>query len=166
MAMPEITPVQADQRDVEAKTVTKSGDISGTRNVLGFSRSVQLFHPTLPQDAISAGLDRAPDVGWNVGAPRRTPAGEPLEGEYPNTYWAKSDRIVGKRFFFETLDECVDLLERRRSFLRQFVDTGGTIRINFGLSGKQNIGDELSPRVMRVLSELDVTLGIEVFPQG
>lgn len=120
-----------------------------------------LIHRKLSLDEISTGLELLPTNGWSVGdvAPK---------GVRPSirakTFWYQRSRVDGVRFFAKSIEIMIENLSARTEFTRGFQESGGTIRIDLALPGSINIGDELSPSLLRKISDIRVGLGIEVFP--
>jgi hypothetical protein len=56
--------------------------------------SLRFHHPSIDPAVITAALCLKPRWAWRAGEPRRTPRGDPLEGERRNSYWVA--RIISK----------------------------------------------------------------------
>ena len=132
---------------------------------LRYSVTLMIKHPRLDPARISQELGIDPDHSWAAGEDRRTPAGSPLPGKYPTSYWAFSTKTYDNRCFFDSVAELLNRLEAAPNFIRSIADGGGTTFINVGLFGGQNIGDAVSSSLLARFVELKVGLGIEVFPR-
>ena len=115
-------------------------------------------------DAITKALGLRPQYFWRRGEPRRTPGGTELGGIHNETMWRHTIRKKGRRFF-EGLWAFLSRLQPKRDVLAQLVSGGGTMTLIINLPGDVNMGDVLEPRTLRLMSELGVELGVEVFPK-
>ena len=56
-------------------------------------------------------------------------------------------------------------LQPRHRFLKQWTAEGGRVSLTVNLPGDVNMGDNLEPDTLRLMSELGIELGVEVFPK-
>lgn len=131
---------------------------------LRYSVGLMIKHPTLDPAEISRELGMVPKHSWVAGASRETPAGTPLPGTYPHSYWVTSEVVRGRRFFFEGAVAMLERLEAASDFVRGITDSGGTVAINVGLFGGENIGDTIGGSALTRFAALNIQLGVEVFP--
>jgi len=130
-----------------------------------YTLDLLIDHPDMSPDTITRRLGLAPQYSWARGEPRRTPAGTRLGGVRKETMWRHVIRKKGRRNFFGGLREFVTRLRRKRDFLAQLTSGGGRVTLIVNLPGDVNMGDVLEPQTLRLLSELGMELGVEVFPK-
>jgi hypothetical protein len=121
-------------------------------------------HPNIDPSAITAALGMAPQRSWKVGDQRTAANGRLLKGNYDHTYWSYREEHPASKDFLQKVGLLAERLKLHASFLRQLTASGGSCEIYVQLSGLINDGDSLAPSALRLLSELDITLSIEVFP--
>lgn len=131
---------------------------------LRYSVGLMIKHPTLDPAEISQEPGMVPKHSWVAGAPRKTPAGTPLPGTYPHSYWVTFEVVRGRRFFFEGAIAMLERLEAASDSVRGITDSGGTVAINVGLFGGENIGDTIGWSALTRFEALKIQLGVEVFP--
>lgn len=129
-----------------------------------YSVSLMIKHPSLDSAQITQALGIAPKHVWLSGTPRKTPAGTSLPGSYPNSYWIASNVVRSQRSFFEGAVAMLERLEAASDFIQIVTDSGGTVLINIGLFGGENIGDAIGWSALMRFAALKVELGVEVFP--
>ena len=125
---------------------------------------IQMTHPTLHPDEITEQLDWDPSVTWIAGASRLTARGVPRGGVYPIMYWCGSERREDQKAFFNHLSEIVEHVEERRSFIVNFIQSGGTLGLTLELPGDCHACDLLHAREFVRMARLGIDFGIEVFP--
>ena len=79
--------------------------------------------------------------------------------------WSHVTRTEGRRHFFAGLRDLVRHLQPRHRFLKQWTAEGGRVSLTVNLPGDVNMGDNLEPDTLRLMSELGIELGVEVFPK-
>lgn len=121
-------------------------------------------HPTIHLEMISKSLSIEPHFGWTNGDPIVTPSGLRRSGTRVGTYWMYSTDTYRRRDFFKPISEIVDILYIRKDFLIELNSGGGTISITTRLSGGNNIGSILEPKVLQRICDMEALLGVEVFP--
>ncbi|MEZ5489191.1 MAG: DUF4279 domain-containing protein [Gammaproteobacteria bacterium] len=82
-----------------------------------------------------------------------------------DSYWSTQVQI-DDRGLTRSIDKLIDPLLANREVIRKFVSRGGDINIYLQLNGKLNTGDSLPVSMLRDLSDLGVSLDIEVFPNN
>jgi hypothetical protein len=121
-------------------------------------------HPSIDPVLITEELGLIPRMSALAGNARITPRGEPLPGLHKVSMWGYSFLVEGKRLFSEDLQKMIDVLQPHATFLAKITEDGGNIELIFHLPGDINIGDDISWRDLKRLSDLQIDLGIEVFP--
>jgi hypothetical protein len=129
-----------------------------------FSVRLLLKHPSRDLTEVAEHLGFGPSVMHVAGAQRRTPAGKPLSGVYKASMWSYTWEFFGTRFFFGELSSILRALSEKRKFFIDLTTTGGSASVIVNLPGDAKIGDELTPDVLMTILGLNVTLGVEVFP--
>lgn len=139
-----------------------TGDRSGA---LRFAIRLRIIHPRMDPEDISRRLELNADMLWRAGTPRRTPKGTPLVGIYRETRWGWSEQHLNQRDFFRAAVGLIEKLERHREFLAMIIGEGGTVDLILHLPGDVNIGSSIAAADLRRLADLNINLGIEVFPE-
>jgi hypothetical protein len=100
---------------------------------------------------LTCGLGEQPDY-----------SGEPTEGKV--AFWSRVSETRGERGFFAEATDAISWLEGKSAFVREVLDSEGSIEVIVELPGDRNIGDSWNAGVMARAAALGVSLGIEVFP--
>lgn len=129
-----------------------------------YTLDLLVFHPSISPETITTKLRMVPQYSWQQGQPRRTPDGKSLPGFYRETMWRRVVIRRGRRDFVEDLNAVVEQLRSHKTFLKKLSSDGGRALLIVNLPGDVNIGGELAPRTLRLMSDLDLKLGVEVFP--
>lgn len=130
-----------------------------------FSINVVARHHTRRAEEVISELGWQPCNAWSVGESRVTPAGRPLPG-------VREDTMCSFRFEHEddqltsAVTTAVEHLCSRRSFVSEFIGSGGTLKLNIGFNGEFNSSLELSLKTLRNICDLGVCVSVECFPDG
>lgn len=116
-----------------------------------FSIRVLVHHPAMCVADLTRGLDEEPDY-----------SGEPADGKI--AFWSRVSETRGERGFFSAVTDVISWLEGKSAFVREVLDTEGSIEVIVQLPGDRNIGDSWSSQTMARAAALGVSLGVEVFP--
>lgn len=130
-----------------------------------YSVDLLIEHPVMPPETITAGVGLRPQYSWRQGERRKTPDGTLLPGARPDTMWRHVTSREGHRLFFEAVKDMLVQLRHHQDFLLRISSEGGHVTLIVNLPGDVNIGDVLDADSARLLSELRIGLGIEVFPR-
>jgi len=136
-------------------------DESGSRRT-----DVELFiiHPTISPTEITTALELEAHTAHQVGHPRRTPTGAPLEGQYRDTRWRHSIRYGLKgQWFADKIATLVDRLMPHKAFFHHVRATGGTAEIIVQFLGDGYFGDNVPLETLAKMVELQLDFGIECF---
>jgi len=133
-----------------------------------FSLSLLITHPKMDPEIISKELGLVPKSFWKVGEQRKTPKGDILDGRYKESKWSHwsdykskdSDYTISK-----TLDEYIDYLRPHKLLFRKIVREGGDSQIILRFPGDKNNGDTINYNTLKILCELNINFGVEVFPE-
>jgi hypothetical protein len=116
-----------------------------------FSIRVLLRHPTMCIADLTRGLGEEPDY-----------SGEPTDGKV--AFWSRVSETRGERGFFSEVTDVISWLEGKSTFVREVLDSEGSIEVIVQLPGDRNIGDSWDAGVMSRAGALGLSLGVEVFP--
>ena len=131
---------------------------------LHFSIRLSIRHPNIDPSEITRTLNIIPRDCWQIGSPRRAPNGVSRPGVYKESGWTKDWDVDGRRNFFGSVDETLNILEPGKELLNRIVETSGSIYLVVHLAGSRNIGSDLTFETQSRLSAFGIRLGIEVFP--
>jgi hypothetical protein len=123
-----------------------------------------IVHPDMPPEEIGDRVGLVPKYFWRQGEPRRAPNGVELGDFRAETMWSHVTSTQGRRHFFSGIRDLVRHLKPRHRFLKQWMSEGGRVSLIVNLPGDVNMGDDLEPETLRLMSELGIGLGVEVFP--
>lgn len=121
---------------------------------------VEFSHPNRKADEITAALRVEPDRCWDKGAARNTPDGRPLAGRHKEMYW-RADLVVNEawRGLAAVVNDWLDQVDRHQAFIREFVDTGGTVWLEIYWDFPKSASDDrLPPATMARLAAFGVGL--------
>ena len=127
---------------------------------------IELFivHPTMTAAEISTMLKITPQIVHDVGEQRTAPKGTTLEGKYPDTRWRYSVRHeTRKQHFSDELQAFVERLLPLKPAFAHLCSTGGSIQVIVQFLGDGYLGDTIPARILALLAELQLDLGIECF---
>jgi len=129
-----------------------------------FVLALFIVHPSVDPDDITAALGLQPTIVHRFGAPRKTPVGRRLSGQYPDTRWRHSITYhTENQRFSEQLSAFLDKLRRNKSYFSYIHSTGGSIQVILQFLGDGYYGDVLSQKILAKMAELGVGFGIECF---
>ena len=131
-----------------------------------YSVSLRLWHPTILSAEITAALGIEPSRSMDVGAPRATPKGAPLEGVYDESFWTArlSDGKSINRSLSLAIGEALDDLASRQDFFREFVGDGGRAEFFIGWFFDDNSGDVFDHELLARLADFKIDLSFDVYP--
>jgi hypothetical protein len=134
-------------------------------NPYSYQVSLTIFHPTVDSETITENLKLRPKTTHRVGDRRQTPAGSSLGGVYDRSYWMHRFAVPDDGAFPRFLRKVAQSLLLHRSFFRHVQETGGDIELFVGWwSDGKNIGETITHDLMRVLGELRINIGLDVYP--
>ncbi|GFE65887.1 DUF4279 domain-containing protein [Litoreibacter roseus] len=129
-----------------------------------FSIYFLIIHPTINPDVITEGLGLTPYMAKRFGDDRKAPNGNPLPGKWRDSRWGYSLREVTDRNFFSNFHRFLVRMEPRREFIVSLVDDGAHVSLTIQLSGHRNIGACMKPETAKLLVDMKIELGLEIFP--
>jgi hypothetical protein len=136
----------------------------GDSDLLKYQVRLLIKHPDIDPARITSSLGLDPNISAIAGSARETPAGTILSGVHKVSLWSHSFGVKGNRRFFSDVEKMIKKLESHKALLAEISNGGGTIDLIIHLPGDINIGDVFLWRDMARLSALQISLGIEVFP--
>lgn len=116
-----------------------------------YSVRVLVRHPAMCATDLTRGLGEEPDY-----------SGEPTDGKA--AFWSRVNETRGERKFFSEVTDVISWLESKSTFVREVMDTKGSIEVIVQLPGDRNIGDSWRAMDISRAAALGVSLGVEVFP--
>lgn len=109
-----------------------------------------------------------PDSFINAGESVRNTCGKVLEtGLQSWSLWTRIIKIEHDSDGYcieKRLIEIIELCTSHKTFISSILQSGGSADIQIRLVGRHNIGDTFSAITLHRLSELGISLSIEVFP--
>jgi len=132
-----------------------------------FTIALCVRHPTIDPSVITQSLGMEPQHTWKVGASRRGPAGEELDGVYRQTYWTgrlmeepqlSSERATIESVLLQTLGQ----LRRSYDFLQQLSTEGGVAELVISLFSQGVFRLDLSPETSALLGRLQLTIALDI----
>jgi Domain of unknown function (DUF4279) len=146
-----------------------TAETSKTRSVQPYEYSIsfRFRHPSMDPAEISRELGIEPRRMWKAGEQRATPAGRPLAGVYPHSYWCtKLCSLVDAddELLPEALVRLLDEFRVRKPFLLRMRREGGSAEFYVGVHGPASFGFEFAPELLADLAGLGITLSLEIYP--
>lgn len=99
-----------------------------------------------------------------MGEPRAAPNGTPLPGCSDRNWWNHVFDYEVETRFFEQMERLLDQLALHKDFFLKIAKEGGNVQLYFNLPGEVNQGDTAKPSMLNLMSELELHLGVELFP--
>jgi uncharacterized protein DUF4279 len=122
-------------------------------------------HPTIDPEEIFRELDLNPHTSWKVGDPIRTLKGRVMPGRRPHSTWNHIFETRKDASFFEEVEHVLSCLTSHKDFFTKIIKEGGYGEIYLQLPGQVNQGSAAKPSVLRLIADLGLHLGAEVFPK-
>lgn len=137
-------------------------------NNFEYSVSLRITHPTQKLDDFFLSLPLKIHRSWNVGEKRKTPMGTPLGGVYKQSYLTatlgeKSKQNSKESPFSEYLRVFNEELISLKPIFDSIVKTGGKLNYFIGVFADENIGIEIYPSVLSVMSELNIGVQLDIY---
>lgn len=125
-----------------------------------FTVSLRFTHPVMKWEEFAGALGSSPEFSWNVGEPRKTPKGAPLEGVRKETYvcFALAEKNSGDLGDF--LMDALEKLEPMKGFFERVLATGGKPEFFIGVFAKADMGFDLEPLLLAKMGDLGVRLSL------
>lgn len=129
--------------------------------------SIVLFikHPSIDPKVISAELSLEHYACGMAGKPKISPKGDPIPGIWEQSWWKHIFDYEGDRDFFDEIERLLDRFVSHKDFFHKINKEGGYSEIYLELPGEPNQGSSAKPSILKLMAELGLHLGIEVFPK-
>ena len=123
-----------------------------------------MTHPSLPAPHFTAALGLEPRHSGTVGESRRTPKGNPLPGEYKESFWSHSFATPKDSEIESFLITVLEQLSARAAFFSEFQATGGRAQLFIGFFLQtSNTGFSISPGLQRLGASLGISFGFDIY---
>ena len=134
---------------------------SGVAGLRRFYLQLSIVHPAIDPADITNGLELECRYRHRASAPRMTPKGTPLGGEYPDTRWRHSVlHAVNDQAFADKIEELMVHLESKKAFLKQLTVSGGRLSLIIEFIGDGYFSDEIPRRTLSKIVDLGLNLSI------
>jgi len=129
-----------------------------------FEVDLFIVHPTFDPTDISLALGLDAHFARRVGDRRKTPKGDLLSGNYPDTRWRHCVRCTATdQWFAAEVTRLVDRLEPHKVYFANLKSTGGTASVIIQFLGDGYFGDDIPRATLAKLVDLELDLAIECF---
>jgi hypothetical protein len=128
-----------------------------------YNVSFHIRHPSIDPADITRALAVVPTRSSCVGEPRKTPAGTPLAGVYPDTHWYREYAHSPEALLGSFLEVLIKDLARHASFLHKLREDGGSSWISVGWYTGVNSGEQFSSNLLKQMGNLDIDLWLDVY---
>lgn len=137
-------------------------------NNFEYSVSFRITHPTQKLDDFSLSLPLKINRQWNVGDGRKTPVGTPLDVRYKQSYLSATLGDKSKQSSKEcSISEYLTVINEKLVSLKPVFDaivkSGGKLNYFIGVFADENIGIEIEPSVLSVISELNIGIQLDIY---
>ena len=136
-----------------------------------YSYSIQLriWHPSEHPDVFTKILQIKPNRMFVVGAPRLTPKGGVLEGNYKESYWWGYPLNIrgyssSETCAEESLSEVIEYLEPHSSLFRKICNEGGRVLLEVCSHGESNYAFIFPPELLKKCATANLSLVLDVYP--
>lgn len=129
----------------------------------GIAVSLRVWHPSVLSAEMTKAIGLSPSLSNDVGAGRRTPTGQVLDGVYPQTYWLYKFGFPKKTEIEDCITKALVVLSPKRDFLNRICSTGGRCELFIGMFLEKNAGFELGRDLIRQVAAVGLALSFDVF---
>lgn len=129
-----------------------------------FSIVLLIRHPNIDPSVISDKLRLDPYSCAKAGEPKVTPKGTPLPGAWEWSSWNHVFEYETDKRFFEEMERLLARLTPHKDLFLKIAKEGGQSQLYFNFPGDVNQGDTAKPSMLKLMSEIELHLGVEVFP--
>jgi hypothetical protein len=137
-------------------------------NADDYSVTLRIRHPNIDPRELTDRLGIYPQHSWKAGDPRRSAAGDPIDGTYRETYWVglvptmpplphgSSFQPPQTMIFFKLLK-----MRRDAAFWEQLVNDGGSVECVIEIHSGGDFQLDLASSLLSLLAQLRITLSVE-----
>lgn len=125
--------------------------------------SLRIWHPSILSGEMTKAIGLSPSLCNDVGAGRRTPTGQVLDGVYTETYWLYKFGFPTEPEIEDCITKALSMLSPKRDFLNRICSTGGRCELFIGMFLERNTGIELDRDLIRQVAEVGLALSFDVF---
>ena len=130
--------------------------------------SLRVKHPARDLSYLGPLLELKSKGGWLAGEQRMTPKGTELDGRYTYSYWyseiTNNPEESGNIDIETSLDEWTSKLSTHSVEFNKITNEGGTIDYFVWIYCDKNLGIDISPKLMKNMSSLGISLGVGCDP--
>lgn len=101
-----------------------------------------------------------------AGKQKTSPTGTPIPGIWELSWWNHIFEYEGDHDFFYEIERLLAQFTPYRDFLRKISEEGGHAEIYLQLPGTVSQGSSAKPSVLRLMADLGLELGVEVFSES
>ena len=130
-----------------------------------FNIRLLIRHKDFDPSLITSQLNLEPSISQMSGDNRYTPKGRKLDGQYTESRWNYTWEFKHNQRVAEELKSIVKKLLLHRDFMKNIINTKGSVELIINLPGSVNNGFCIDKEVIEVLNDIGIELGFEVFPE-
>lgn len=125
--------------------------------------ALHISHPGMDPTEISRALGIVPTSACRVGEAKRTPSGEPLEGNYEATHWYHKFDHPDGMLLSAFLDVLTDRLANYATLFSTVSSEGGSLVLSVGWYSGINSGDEFGWELLDKFAQLRIGLSFDIY---
>jgi hypothetical protein len=129
----------------------------------GVAMSLRVWHPSVLGAEMTNAIGLSPSLSNDVGAGRRTPTGQILDGVYTQTYWLYKFSFPKKTEIEDCIAKALAVLSHKSDFFSRICSTGGRCELFIGIFLEKNAGIMLDRNLIRQVADLGLALSFDVF---
>jgi hypothetical protein len=134
-----------------------------------FTISLRMRHPDIDPARITSALGLQPQHSWRAGEVRRDSEGDPLTGNYRESYWMcglmPDPKVATENIGVESeLMQVLSSLHNSLDFLKSLNTSGGAVEVHVSVFAREAFRLELLAGMVSMLGQVGLGLIIEVQP--
>lgn len=130
-----------------------------------FSIVLLIKHPSIDPKAVSRELNLEHYACGMAGKPKINPKGDPIPGTWEQSWWNHIFDYEGNHDFFDEIERLLAQLASHRDFFVKIKREGGYSELYLELPGEAHQGSSAKPSILKLMAELEINFGVEVFPK-
>jgi hypothetical protein len=131
-----------------------------------FSIVLLIKHPSIDPTVITKELKLDPYTCGMAGKPKMTPKGLPMPGIWQLSSWNHIFDYEGDQDFFDEIERLLIQFAPHKNFFHKIAKEGGYSEIYLQLPGNINQGSSVKPSVLKLMADIELKFGVEVFPES